>query len=199
MVEAWECPDCGNVNAGTSLHCLRCGHTRTDADPDMRLVAGLELSDHEWTTLLFAPLWVFSAVAGADGNVDDAELTAFGRVLEKSLYLRDSLLRELLGTIARDLRATFQAYDADERTIEEGLEEVGRMLDTKLLADHAIAYKRTLFALGDRVAKASGGGMLGIGARVSTAEKAVLLRVAERLGLTEDHLPLANEGHLEED
>ena len=191
--EAWECPECGNVNAPDSEHCLRCAHIRRGSDPSTHQVAGLELNDHEWHTLLFAPLWVFMAVAGADGSVDDAELAALGRVLEKSLYLPDDLLRELLGTIARDLRTVFQDFKADSRSVDEGLAEVGHMLDSKLLADHAVEYKRTLFALGDRVARASGGGLLGIGGRVSVAEKEVLLTVAGLLGLTAEHLEIEGE------
>ena len=191
--EAWECLECGNVNAPDMERCLRCAHARLDSDPSMHQVAGLELTDEEWHTLLFAPLWVFTAVAGADGSVDDAELTALGRVLEKSLYIRDNLLRELLGTIARDLRTVFHDFKRDGRSVDEGLSDVGRMLDSRLLADHAVAYKAALFALGDRVARSSGGGLLGIGGRVSTIEKAALLHVAKLLGLTDEHVERAAE------
>ncbi len=185
MTKVWECPNCENVNGPDAGTCLRCGQGRGPADAVMHAVAGLELNDEEWHTLLFAPLWVFSAVAGADGKIDKAELTAFGRVLEKSLYLPDPLLRELLGSIARDLRGTFDDFASDKRTVEEGLAEVVTMLDSKLLAEHAESAKRTLFALGDRVARASGSGVLGIGERVSRLEEQALLAVAAYLGLTD--------------
>ncbi len=194
MLDVWECHNCENVNGPDTGTCLRCGQGRGPTDLATHAVAGLELTDEEWRTLLFAPLWVFSAVAGADGKIDKAELTAFGRVLEKSLYLPDALLRELLGSIARDLRATFDDFAADDRTAEEGLTQVAALLDSKLLAEHASATKRTLFALGDRVARASGAGLLGIGERVGEAEEEALMAVAMHLGLTEPRQPDGSAG-----
>lgn len=32
----------------------------------------------EWRTLKFAPLWVFAAIADADGHIDEGEIAALG-------------------------------------------------------------------------------------------------------------------------
>ena len=58
----------------------------------------VEYDEHEWTTLLFAPLWVFEAVARADGEVSDEEWQAlFNACLLYTSDAADALLCVDLG------------------------------------------------------------------------------------------------------
>nr|NIP22870.1 hypothetical protein [Phycisphaerae bacterium]NIW46342.1 hypothetical protein [Gammaproteobacteria bacterium]NIW97224.1 hypothetical protein [Phycisphaerae bacterium]NIX26685.1 hypothetical protein [Phycisphaerae bacterium] len=53
-------------------------------------------SPKQWLSLQFAPLWVFLAVAGADGAIDKRELKALLLELDEALLYRDPLTNEIL-------------------------------------------------------------------------------------------------------
>jgi hypothetical protein len=41
-------------------------------------------TSEEWQSLQYSPLWVFSAVAGADGEIDELELHALVKEVEEA-------------------------------------------------------------------------------------------------------------------
>jgi hypothetical protein len=60
-----------------------------------------------------------------------------------------------------------------------------RQLDHRLKAETAAAYKQRVFELAEKVAKASDGGSLGIGAKVNERKQQALVWVKNVLSLTE--------------
>ena len=84
MTEEWQCVECGNYNAPESEECLRCGRALGADASENRSFGEASFTPPEWECLKFAPLWVFSAVAEADGRVDEKETAAIGAVVERS-------------------------------------------------------------------------------------------------------------------
>jgi hypothetical protein len=113
--------------------------------------------EHEWTTLLFAPLWVFEAVARADGRVSDEEWQALFRALRAARKHRHQLTRDVLLELADELDEIMAIFWEDEAQPEEGLSEVADLLAHREPPETAAGFKAELVALAVRVAKASGG------------------------------------------
>jgi len=128
----------------------------------------------EWQLLEFAPLWVFTAVAGADRNIDKKEMMAFAKELAESQLFKNDLAQEVLSSTGRGLDKTMPAFGADSRTIDGGLGEVADLLDAKNEAD-AEGFKRALILVGRNIAESSGGGILGLGSKTSEVEMKALM------------------------
>lgn len=137
-----------------------------------------KFTDTEWETITFAPLWTFSAVAGADGKIDGQEMAALGKEISEALLYKDEFTREVLSAIAVSMATIMPAYAHDKRNALEGLEEAARVLDKKMPGGQADAFKRAMLGLGIEVAKASGP-MLGD--KVSGDEKTAIVLVATLL------------------
>jgi hypothetical protein len=131
----------------------------------------------EWRTLQFAPLWAYSIVAGIEGDVDDAERIALAAELARAASNEDPLVREILGSVARDEASVVPAYNADPRDPVSGLGDVANVLGRAAPAQ-AEAFKHAVLELARTVAGASGSGPGGIGLR----ERAALELVASSLG-----------------
>jgi hypothetical protein len=110
----------------------------------------------QWRTLQFAPLWVFSTLAGSYNRFDPRALRAFGRCLETASGMGGPLTRELFVSVVAERAEVDTAYDGDPRTIGSGLVEVARLLD-QLAPDEAELFKLVLFTeVGEGVARARG-------------------------------------------
>jgi hypothetical protein len=116
-----------------------------------------EFDEHEWTTLLFAPLWVFEAVARADGQVSDEEWQALFRTLRAARNHRHDLTRDVLLELADDLEEVVAVFWEDDAKAEEGLSEVADLLAHRQPLETAAGFKAELVTLAIQVAKASGG------------------------------------------
>lgn len=139
-------------------------------------------SPEQWQTLQFASLWTFTAVAGADGSVDEKEMRALAKELQEAMLFKEPLVREVLMAVVADLGGCLQAFRADKRDILKGLTEVADLLDAKAAPDEAQGFKRAMLLIGINVAKASGGSFFGLfGNKVSDKEKAALALVAMTL------------------
>lgn len=133
-----------------------------------------QFTDSEWQTLLFAPLWIFSGIALADGRIDPKEIEAFtAEVADAPLY-KDDLVREVMLALAAGFSNIMDTYKADNRKVDIGLAEVADLLEAKA-NDHADNYKRVLLAIAAKVANASGPM---VGNKVSDAEKNAFVIVA---------------------
>lgn len=116
-----------------------------------------DYDEHEWTTLLFAPLWVFEAVAKADGQVSEEEWQALFRALRGPRNQRHDLTHDVLLELADDLDETMAIFREDEAEAGEGLSEVADLLAHRETPETAAGFKAELVALAVQVAKASGG------------------------------------------
>lgn len=182
--DRWTCGECGGLNPANRVVCGSCEQPLGEG---ARVeVAGVELAGRDWMTLLLAQLWVFFSVAGADGRVDDAEVSRL-RYLDRGDAERDD---PLLGAMASALRADFwgvvDRHTNDRRSVQTGLSEVRSILDEKLSAPRAAGLRVGLVRLGVAVAAASGLGFLGLGRRIRDEEASVLTKVSDALGLSEE-------------
>jgi hypothetical protein len=108
----------------------------------------------EWQTLMFGPLWAFSAIAGADGKIDDAETKALIKEISDAPILKAPLAREVFLAIAVDFPTLLPAYQADTRNAYAGLRDVATLL-TRVDAKQAAMFKFSIMAVGKNVAEAS--------------------------------------------
>jgi hypothetical protein len=138
-------------------------------------------SEDEWRLLLFAPLWVFCAVANADDQIDEDEMAALAQEVEGADQFSEPLVRQVLAALRRD-QTVLQAYRADDRETDQGLAEVADLLARKATPGQAEAFKRALVFIGRRVAMAAADNPFS-GQRVSGQEELNLFRVADILGV----------------
>ena len=136
----------------------------------------------EWATLEFLPLWVFTGVAGIDGNIDHDETKALARELVQAALYADPLARQVLTSVSTDLQEKLDAFAADPRSGPTGMQEATAVLDARLSRAEAKSFKTAMLHLGKIVAEASDGGVEGT-ERVSDNEKVVLGSLITILGL----------------
>jgi hypothetical protein len=138
----------------------------------------------EWRTLQFAPLWTFTIVAGADRNIDEKEIQALAKELQEAVLFKEPLVRDVLYSVASDFSNVMLQYKKDSRDTIVGLREAAGILDKKATSQQARNFKGAMLLIGRNVAGASGGGLLGLGSKISDEEKAALVLVAAALGVS---------------
>lgn len=182
--EWWACGRCGRVNPVVVLQCSSC--ERPLGDADRVAVAGLELPGQEWMTLLLAQLWVFFGVAGADGSVDDAEISRLRFRGRKALDQEDPLVVAMRALLREDFWGLVERHGHDRRSVQAGLDDVRRILETHLPSERAARVRVGVIRLGVSVAAASGLRLFGLGRRIQADEAIVLGKMAAVLGLSEE-------------
>jgi len=159
------------------------------------MLTGISLTGQELETLLYAPLWVFFAVAGADGKLDDFEAAAMNQELRSAEQYNQPLFRQVMSALREHFDSLQPRFMADPRNCAEGLRDVRRLLDAKLAADQAAAFKQSLLYLGRTTAEAGGPGAPGGGVlqmpKASFDEQDVLIDISIMLGLQEGVRPLS--------
>lgn len=135
-------------------------------------------TDAEWRTVLFAPLWAFTAVAGADKKVDPKEAAALLKELSEAALYKDAFAREVLQSIAADVTTIMPAYAADRRTVVDGLREAAQILDVKMPGGGADGLKAAILLVCVNTAQAAGPI---IGGKVSKEERSAMALVATLL------------------
>jgi hypothetical protein len=160
--------------------------------PDPRLAAAppqpeapdrSSFTDEEWRLLQFAPFWVMTQVAHADGDLDAKEFMALAREMDDASRYKNRLARGVLESCAGEFEAIWNAYKEDPRKVDEGLRDVVQLLDRTLSPADAKGFKIALLGIGHWVADASGG-FFGLGDRVSREESQALAFIMELLGIT---------------
>lgn len=186
MAGTWRCKECGNVNHDTDALCLDCRSDEWSVE-NGRVAVGrrYSLTNDEWETLQLSPLWTFKLVSEIDGNADHRERDALVAMLGSSQAFESFLLREACGAVARDLEKAISRQAEDPRSLEDGLCEVGRVVDSTLPPSDAEEFKKNLVALGVTISKASGGGAFGGGDKMSQVEARALCFMASILGVEE--------------
>ncbi|HNT54181.1 MAG TPA: hypothetical protein PKG95_05675 [Anaerolineaceae bacterium] len=144
---------------------------------DLRTLFSLE----EWKLLQFSALWVFQTVAVADGKIDEGEVRALGRELSEAHLYHNALASQTLQTLSDDFGAIYKLFKADERGARAGLAAVADLVEERVGLDEARSFKLALLLLGRNIARAEGGGFLGLGERTSEQEKAALVVIASAL------------------
>ncbi len=139
-------------------------------------------SPKQWLSLQFAPLWVFLAVAGADGAIDKRELKALLLELDEALLYRDPLTNEILSSLRADFENFMFRFGEDTRDVRSSLIQVANILDKAVTATEAQNFKKALLLIGQKVADASGTGAWGVHRQINEVEKEVLDQIATVLG-----------------
>jgi hypothetical protein len=137
-----------------------------------------KFTDAEWQTVLFAPLWAFSAVAGVDRQVDAKEAAALTKELAEAALYKDEFTREVLSALASDPATIMPAYAADRRTVVDGLREAAQILDARMPGGGGDRLKNAILLVCINTAKAAGPIF---GDKVSKEEKAAIVLVATML------------------
>lgn len=114
-------------------------------------------SEHEWTTVLYAPLWVFEEVAGADGHISRSEWGALFDACRSARNYRNDLSREIFSELANNSEELLNAFDDDEdASAGRGLSEVHRILHENEESEIAYGFKADMIMVAMEVATANG-------------------------------------------
>ncbi|MFO0679404.1 MAG: hypothetical protein U0169_22955 [Polyangiaceae bacterium] len=137
--------------------------------------------DADWKTILFGVLWTFEAVAGADKKIDEKERAAFASFLAQDPP--GKLAAYVFTAVRNDLAALTEARAADKRDAAHGLTDVDTLLRRYPHRDEARELKQAFLDLGARIAESSGGGLFGLGSKVSEEETNVMERMRKMFSL----------------
>lgn len=146
-----------------------------------------QLDKNHWETLKTSVMWIFRAVAGADGNIDTKEQLALKNVTENAVWIQNTLVREVLDDISSDIALHFRNSITDGRSFREGMADLLRILKNPVIEDRvATNFKKALIAIGFYVANVSGEEQQN--KNVSNEEANVLKNLASILALTPEQL-----------
>jgi hypothetical protein len=137
-----------------------------------------KFTQEEWELLKLLPFQIFVMVAGADQNIDEKEITQLHEDLKSAPFYKDPLHRELFVDI---LTSDFKGLIQNAMDVSKLVERANQMktaLKQKLTSDEYQRFVASMFINGLKVARASGGGFLGRGDKVSDEEKRALLLFA---------------------
>ena len=145
----------------------------------------LILTPQEWKLLQFAPLWVHSAIGLVDGKIDELEADVLGEEIKEAEFWKDPLTEGVFKSLAENIDTIFSEYIHDQRNVWDGLKETHELLKLKIPPTSARAFKKSLFIMAVRTAKASGIWINGkwSGTNVSDEEKDVINRLVAILDL----------------
>lgn len=141
-------------------------------------------TSEEWQTLQRAPLWVLTVVGGSDRKVDKKELEAFVKEIQEASLYKGGLVREVLMSLVSGFNEIFKDFAAilgSQPDLLASLGEIADIIESKATPDEAQNFKGAMLLLGNKIAHASGGGLFGLGSKVSEIEKKGLAVLA--LGL----------------
>jgi hypothetical protein len=118
-------------------------------------------TEEEWQRLRFAPFWIYSIVAGADGMRDEREWKVFEKTLRS---LKDATVNDLTADLADDLaenlEEVIEAFTADESEPSEALRSVSALIAGREDAETVDDFKHDMVTLAFAVAKATGGSLM---------------------------------------
>ena len=134
----------------------------------------------EWQSLLYAPLIIFNIVAGADGRIDQKEVTAFKKLLVEGLLSDIELMKLITNELLQDLENLTSEVFSGNMDPNQCMESIRNAVDVELTEEEALAFKLALLSIGKKIAKASGG-FLGLGNRICLSEKQAMVTLAAAL------------------
>ena len=137
--------------------------------------------------LVYAPLWVFHAVANAEEPAGTAQFRTLVERLERTEGSRVQSLADQAFTVLRDgLDVLWSAFQSDHRGPERGLREVADLLDRQPPTERQ-TFQTALVDLADAIADASR--ELGA-APLSDPERVAIHEVAAWLGVPGSDFPV---------
>ena len=137
-----------------------------------------KFNQEEWQLLKLLPFQVFVLVAGADGRIDKEEIAQLQKDLRDAPFYKDALHKELfIDIVSSDINALIREV-ADVSKLAERASRMKTVLRQKLTPQEYQSFLGSMFINGLKVARASGGGVLGLGDKVSEEEKRALATFA---------------------
>jgi len=137
-----------------------------------------KFTHEEWQLLKILPFQVFIMVAGADGRIDKDEIAQLQKDLRDAPFYKDELHKELLiDILSSDINSLIKEAGAATK-VAERTSQMRTILKQKLTPDEYQRFLGSMFINGLKVARASGGGALGLGDKVSKEEKNALITFA---------------------
>jgi len=137
-----------------------------------------KFSQEEWELLKLLPFQVFYLVAGADGKIDQEEIGQLQKDLRDAPFYKDALHKELsIDILSSDIKALIREA-GDITKLAERTSQIKALLKQKLTPEEYQKFLGSMFMNGVKVARASGGGVLGLGDKVSAEEKRALAAFA---------------------
>ncbi len=145
-----------------------------------------ELSVEDQRRLVYAPLWVFRAVANAEEPAGTAQFRILVERLDVSAGdLGRSLAGHAFTALHDNIDVLWGAFQGDSRQPKQGLREVARLLE-RLTPSEAQTIRLALVELADAVADAS---RLVGAAPISDPERRAIHDVASWLGVRGSDAP----------
>jgi hypothetical protein len=132
-----------------------------------------KFTQEEWGLLKLLPFHVFVMVAGADRKIDKKEIAQLSEDLRTAAFYKDPLHRELfIDILTSDVNALVEEA-MDISKLLGRANQIKAILKEKLTPDEYQRFVASMFIDGLKVARASGGGILG-GRKVSEEEELAL-------------------------
>ncbi|MBC7265112.1 MAG: hypothetical protein H5T64_12265 [Chloroflexi bacterium] len=137
-----------------------------------------KFSTEEWELLKLLPFQVFALVAGADKKVDQQEIAQLQKDLQDAPFYKDPLHKELAVDILTSDVSALISKATDASKFVDRANQIKGILKVKLTTEEYQRFVASMFINGLRIARASGGGVLGMGEKVSEEEKVALVMFA---------------------
>ena len=133
-----------------------------------------KFTEEEWGLLKILPFHLFVMVAGADQDVDKAEIEALQNELRDAPVFKDPLHRALfLDIVMSDPMPYIKEAMNLGKLVERSMKVKG-FLRKKLTEDEYQRFVGSMFIFGLNIARASGGGLFGRGNKISDEERMAL-------------------------
>ncbi|MDQ1266674.1 MAG: hypothetical protein QG635_1826 [Bacteroidota bacterium] len=142
-------------------------------------------TEEEWTTLESSVLWVFEAIAKADGKRDIKEWEAMSIIHRRSDYMQNPFAREVLESFFYNMDHIHALFKEDDLDVIEGFAKIPYIIDDKIPNDVAVGFKKSLLAIGTYIANASG--EMG-SSKICDEEAEALKEISDNLGLTDEEI-----------
>ena len=134
-----------------------------------------KFSPEDWEELKVLPFIVFNMVAAADGEIDKKEVAQVSAELMSAPTFKDPLHRELMLDVTQSNLQEILKKSFDVGMTEQRLSNAKSFLKQALSDEEYSRFLGSLIISGGNIARASGGGFLGLGDKVSDEEKKVLI------------------------
>lgn len=145
----------------------------------------LKVTPDEWNTLLYSVMWVFHAVAGADGIIDKKEQMAIKVICSKAGAMHNELAEELFVAIEPNIGNLFRQSMNDQRDYKLGLSETIKILNKYLSHEKNAGFRKVLLAMGFYIGNVSSDAG---GTRLSKEELKVIGTLAGLLQLSKEDM-----------
>lgn len=145
---------------------------KIDARPQVKATAKQEKEDVV-SVVLFAPFIVFLLVSGIDGRIDEKEFESFYKMIMRPEKYGSGILTQISKSTGHKVTHILDQLLEKKSEMPHFLLAISKYVDENIPKDDGDAFKKALYAIGEDVAKSSGG-FLGFGSKISNEEKNAL-------------------------